>query len=156
MKRLLLALAALLASAAPAAARQADGVKAHAIAPAALDPAKAYLLYRSSSAKSGLFPITQILVRVPSEAEMAAFRTARQEAYDKALPKLREKAKGDVDAFDIRKPQPTLMTDFPRLRAGGVGGQFWSVYVPGDMQKASGISPVTGSATRSPSPATRW
>jgi membrane dipeptidase len=56
---------------------------------------------------------------------------------------VREKAKGDVDAFDIRKPQPTLMTDFPRLRAGGVGGQFWSVYVPGDMQKASGISPVT-------------
>jgi membrane dipeptidase len=56
---------------------------------------------------------------------------------------VREKAKGDVDVFDIRKPQPTLMTDFPRLRAGGVGGQFWSVYVPGDMQKAQGISPVT-------------
>lgn len=110
MKRLLLALAALLASAAPAAARQADGVKAHAIAPAALDPAKAYLLYRSSSAKSGLFPITQILVRVPSEAEMAAFRTARQEAYDKALPKLREKAKGgpvpgiEQHSFDYKGP----------------------------------------------------
>lgn len=56
---------------------------------------------------------------------------------------VREKAKGDVDALDMRKPQPTLMTDFARLRAGGVGGQFWSVYVPGDMQKAQGISPVT-------------
>jgi membrane dipeptidase len=28
---------------------------------------------------------------------------------------------------------PTLMTDLPRMAAGGVGGQFWSVYVPSDM-----------------------
>lgn len=56
---------------------------------------------------------------------------------------VREKGKMDIDLFDMRKPQPLLMTDLPRLRAGGVGGQFWSVYVPGDMQKASGISPVT-------------
>jgi membrane dipeptidase len=27
-------------------------------------------------------------------------------------------------------PQPAIMTDLPRLKAGGVGGQFWSVYVP--------------------------
>jgi membrane dipeptidase len=25
---------------------------------------------------------------------------------------------------------PTLMTDLPRMAAGGVGGRFWSVYVP--------------------------
>ncbi len=56
---------------------------------------------------------------------------------------VREKGKLDVDAFDLRKPQPALMTDFARLRAGGVGGQFWSVYVPGDIQKASNISPIT-------------
>jgi membrane dipeptidase len=29
---------------------------------------------------------------------------------------------------------PKLMTDIPRLRQGGVGGQFWSVYVPSSMQ----------------------
>ncbi|TAK14620.1 MAG: membrane dipeptidase [Acidobacteria bacterium] len=56
---------------------------------------------------------------------------------------VREKGKLDVDLFDMRKPQPQLMTDFARLRAGGVGGQFWSVYVPGDIQKVSNISPVT-------------
>ncbi len=28
---------------------------------------------------------------------------------------------------------PELMTDLPRLAAGGVGGQFWSVYVPSDL-----------------------
>jgi membrane dipeptidase len=43
---------------------------------------------------------------------------------------VREKAQGDLGKLDLRLPQPTLMTDIPRLRAGGVGGQFWSVYVP--------------------------
>jgi len=43
---------------------------------------------------------------------------------------VREKAKLDLETLDIRKPQPTLMTDIARLHAGGVGGQFWSVYVP--------------------------
>jgi len=28
---------------------------------------------------------------------------------------------------------PTLMTDLPRMAAGGVGGRFWSVYVPSDL-----------------------
>jgi membrane dipeptidase len=32
--------------------------------------------------------------------------------------------------IDLEQPQPGLHTDFPRLRAGGVGMQFWSVYVP--------------------------
>jgi membrane dipeptidase len=40
----------------------------------------------------------------------------------------------DLDRLDIRTPQPKIMTDIPRLRAGGVGGQFWSVYVPASMQ----------------------
>jgi membrane dipeptidase len=43
---------------------------------------------------------------------------------------VREKARLDLDVLDIRKPQPTLMTDIERLQAGGVGGQFWSVYTP--------------------------
>jgi membrane dipeptidase len=48
---------------------------------------------------------------------------------------LREKSPGrDLDVLDLLKPQPSLMTDIARLRAGGVGGQFWSVYVPASMQ----------------------
>ena len=42
---------------------------------------------------------------------------------------VREKAAGDLTKLDIRQPQPTLMTDIARLKIGGVGGQFWSVYV---------------------------
>ena len=36
----------------------------------------------------------------------------------------------DFDALDIAVVQPSLHTDLPRLRQGGVGAQFWSVYVP--------------------------
>ena len=43
---------------------------------------------------------------------------------------IRENAGGDLAKLDIRQPQPSIMTDFARLAAGGVGGQFWSVYVP--------------------------
>lgn len=39
----------------------------------------------------------------------------------------------DLDTADIAKPVPKLMTDIPRLRQGGVGGQFWSVYTPSTM-----------------------
>jgi len=33
-------------------------------------------------------------------------------------------------ATDTGRLTPPLLTDIPRLRAGGVGGQFWSIYVP--------------------------
>lgn len=38
----------------------------------------------------------------------------------------------DLDRVDLgqRQPPGTLRTDIPRLREGGVGAQFWSVYVP--------------------------
>jgi membrane dipeptidase len=42
-------------------------------------------------------------------------------------------APGDVDAYDIReKAPPGGQTDIPRLREGGVGAIFWSVYTPGE------------------------
>lgn len=40
----------------------------------------------------------------------------------------------DFAKADITGSVPALMTDIPRLRQGGVGGQFWSVYVPSTMQ----------------------
>ena len=51
---------------------------------------------------------------------------------------VRQRAQGDLGKLDISTPQPKLMTDIARLRAGGVGGQFWSVYTPSDFagQKA--------------------
>jgi membrane dipeptidase len=48
---------------------------------------------------------------------------------------IRENAKAprDVTAYDIRGRAPG-QTDLARLKAGHVGGQFWSVYTPGESE----------------------
>ena len=46
----------------------------------------------------------------------------------------------DVEAYDLRRPT-SGNTDLARLKQGMVGGQFWSVYVPGDY-KDSGFARV--------------
>jgi membrane dipeptidase len=48
---------------------------------------------------------------------------------------MRTKADSSFDKRDIRQPQPAMHTDIPRLKAGGVGAQFWSVYVPAETAK---------------------
>ncbi|MFF1442852.1 dipeptidase [Streptomyces sp. NPDC058295] len=50
---------------------------------------------------------------------------------------LREQVRYDLDARDIAGHQHDhLHTDIPRLRAGGVGAQYWSVYVRADLPDA--------------------
>lgn len=46
----------------------------------------------------------------------------------------------NLDKLDIREPQPSIMTDIARLKAGGVGGQFWSVYVPVELQGQAAVT----------------
>ena len=46
---------------------------------------------------------------------------------------IRKQGSSDFSKLDISRPQPTLHTDIPRLREGGVGAQFWSVWVPVDL-----------------------
>ena len=38
--------------------------------------------------------------------------------------------RGGLDSVNLAVAQPKLMTDLGRLRAGGVGAQFWAAYVP--------------------------
>jgi membrane dipeptidase len=57
---------------------------------------------------------------------------------------VRERAQGDIDALDLRQRQPGLMTDFARLEAGGVGAQFWSVYMPSPAAGTTPADSVTG------------
>ncbi|MFC0112804.1 dipeptidase [Kibdelosporangium aridum] len=47
-----------------------------------------------------------------------------------------------VAATDLTIPQPGLHTDIPRLRAGGVGLQLWSVYVPCQFEGHSAVTAV--------------
>lgn len=46
---------------------------------------------------------------------------------------IRTKADSDFSKLDISQPQKSLHTDIPRLRQGGMGAQFWSVWVPVDI-----------------------
>ena len=48
----------------------------------------------------------------------------------------------DVSAADLRRRLPNTHTDIPRLVEGGVGGQFWSVYVPATMAGDAAVTAV--------------
>jgi membrane dipeptidase len=73
---------------------------------------------------------------VVSEQAMKIHREALVFDGHNDLPwKLREKADPFFKKFDITRDQPSLHTDIPRLRAGNVGAQFWSAYVPADTAK---------------------
>jgi membrane dipeptidase len=81
------------------------------------------------------------LVVTAAEPEDAALRHAREllknillvDGHNDLPWEIRESktAPRDVEAYDLRKPTAGD-TDLARLRAGGVGAQFWSVYVPGE------------------------
>ncbi|MFJ8933968.1 dipeptidase [Streptomyces sp. NPDC102364] len=54
---------------------------------------------------------------------------------------LREQVTYDIDARDIATDQSAhLHTDLGRLKAGGVGAQFWSVYVRTDLSGDAAVS----------------
>ncbi len=53
-----------------------------------------------------------------------------------ALRKTREETGEEPD---ISRPTPSLQTDLPRLAAGGIGAQFWSVYVPSHLPPTEAV-----------------
>ncbi len=78
------------------------------------------------------------LVPKPDPATLAAVRQILREVPlidgHNDLPWQYRKRTNDLSAIDLAhdtsKLSPPVVTDIPRLRAGGVGAQFWSVYVP--------------------------
>jgi membrane dipeptidase len=97
----------------------------------------------------GVFLVISAAALGPPQPEPAAL-LARAQALHRQTPlidghndypwALREKAQRNLDKLDISKPQPSIMTDIGRLRAGGVGGQFWSVYVPVELAGQSAVT----------------
>ena len=79
-----------------------------------------------------------LLTAGPSDRLSAQDYRARAVAILKTVPlidghndipdAIRER--GGLDSVDFAVLQPKLMTDIPKLRAGGVGAQFWAAYVP--------------------------
>src|SRR6478735_2432176 len=52
----------------------------------------------------------------------------------------REQTGYDFEALDISGRLTTTQTDLPRLAEGGVGAQFWSVFVPSTLQGDSAVT----------------
>jgi membrane dipeptidase len=52
---------------------------------------------------------------------------------------LRDRCGYDLGAVDLVGGEPAVQTDFPRLAAGGVAGQFWSVFVPCSLAGADAV-----------------
>jgi membrane dipeptidase len=53
---------------------------------------------------------------------------------------IREKFGLDLRRVDLGAPVARTHTDLPRLRRGGVGAQFWSVWVPGTLQGDAAVT----------------
>lgn len=58
----------------------------------------------------------------------------------------RVRAKNHLGQLDLSKDltglKPDMHTDIARLRAGGMGGQFWSVYIPATFTGSEGVRAV--------------
>jgi len=75
--------------------------------------------------------------------DQVLLRTPLIDGHNDLPWEIRDRFKSDLAAVDLRfdtthLPFPddasALMTDIPRLRAGDVGGQFWSVWIPSEMK----------------------
>ena len=55
---------------------------------------------------------------------------------------IRDEFGGDPVRARLSEPVPQTQTDLPRLAAGGVGAQFWSVYVPATLAGDSAVIAV--------------
>src|SRR6202521_526205 len=75
--------------------------------------------------------------------EQVLLRTPLIDGHNDLPWEIRDRFKGDLAAVDLESdtthlPFPAgaspLMTDIPRLHAGHMGGQFWSVWIPSEMK----------------------
>jgi membrane dipeptidase len=83
------------------------------------------------------------LVTVSAEAKAIHARGYVFDGHNDLPWVVRTEASRSFDTLDISKPQPKIHTDIPRLKLGGVGAQFWSVYVPADTVKTGAAHQTT-------------
>jgi membrane dipeptidase len=94
---------------------------------------------------------TVALAQAPTRAELARIdrilrRTPLIDGHNDLPEQIHDNYAGDLARVDLtadtrRLPAP-LHTDIPRLRQGRVGAQFWSVYVPAELQGAASAEAV--------------
>ena len=102
--------------------------------------------------RSGLLLLTLLVTAAASAAAQSDPALERARRILRSVPlidghndlaweiRMSESAPMDVAAYDLRTRTPGH-TDFKRLKAGQVGAQFWSIYVPGEV-KDSGYARI--------------
>ncbi|HEX8232955.1 MAG TPA: dipeptidase [Caulobacteraceae bacterium] len=94
------------------------------------------------------FCLSAAAVAQPADPQLARVRqilktTPLIDGHNDLPWEIRERGKAKVSAIDLRSDTrrltPPMHTDIARLRAGQVGGQFWSVYVPADVKGADAV-----------------
>ncbi len=78
----------------------------------------------------------------PPHLERARTVLARHplvDGHNDLLWEARSQTGYDFGRLDISRPVATTHTDLPRLRAGGVGAQFWSVFVPSTLPEGAAV-----------------
>jgi membrane dipeptidase len=87
-------------------------------------------------------------VDVSTRVDRVLARTPLIDGHNDLPWEIRERSKGRLAAIDLAADTSKLeggpgttpmMTDIPRLRAGRVGGQFWSVWVPPDLKGSEAV-----------------
>jgi membrane dipeptidase len=110
-------------------------------------------MVNSMAMRSGAIGLLGLVLCVPLAAragddyrqrvEQVLKRTALIDGHNDLPWEIRDRFKSDLTAIDLSLDTrhlaapadgAPLMTDIPRLRAGLVGGQFWSVWVPTDLK----------------------
>ena len=84
----------------------------------------------------------------PATPAQAALQTARDllattpvfDGHNDLPWALRQAGQGDPALVDIAADVPFTQTDLPRLAAGGVRAQFWSVYVPAELDGDAAVA----------------
>lgn len=91
-----------------------------------------------------------VMINLPTSAQISRVRKILRQTPlidgHNDLPWQYRKRSNDFASLDLAADlsalKPPLATDIPRLRAGCVGGQFWSVYVPATLPGPAAVQAV--------------
>lgn len=101
------------------------------------------ILLLGIQATSAQPPVSRPTVVVSPEALAVHHRGYVFDGHNDLPWQVRTKASRSFDALDISQPQPQIHTDIDRLKKGGVGAQYWSVYVPADTRQSGASHQMT-------------
>ena len=90
-------------------------------------------LFNPTTAANPPEPAQRTVIEVTDAARELHSSSLLIDGHNDLPWELRSQGSSDFSRLDIARHQPTLQTDIPRMRQGGVGAQFWSVWVPVEL-----------------------